>query len=73
LIYFTGLKLTRVKHKTEGQFWAETLISLNIIMTMGQEILEPVETNDIGKVKIASLAKIGKWEPPGGSSIGKVS
>jgi hypothetical protein len=46
---------------TEGQFWAETLISLNIIMTMGQETLEPVETNDIGQVKIASSAKTGKW------------
>ena len=30
-------------------------------MTMGQETLEPVETNDIGQVKIASSAKTGKW------------
>jgi hypothetical protein len=30
-------------------------------MTMGQETLEPVETNDIGKVKIASSTKTRKW------------
>jgi hypothetical protein len=30
-------------------------------MTMGQETLELVETNDIGQVKIASSTKIGKW------------
>jgi hypothetical protein len=30
-------------------------------MTMEQETLEPVETNDIGQVKIVSSAKIGKW------------
>jgi hypothetical protein len=33
------------------------LISLNII----QEISEPVETNDLGQVKIASSTKAGKW------------
>jgi hypothetical protein len=27
-------------------------------MTMGQETLEPVETNDIGQVKIVSSAKL---------------
>jgi hypothetical protein len=30
-------------------------------MTMGQETLELVETNDIGQVKIASSAKTEKW------------
>jgi hypothetical protein len=30
-------------------------------MTMGQETLEPVETNNIGQVKIDSSAKTGKW------------
>jgi hypothetical protein len=30
-------------------------------MIMGQETLEPVETNDTGQVKIVSSAKIGKW------------
>jgi hypothetical protein len=30
-------------------------------MVMGQETLEPVKTNDIGKVKIASSAKTEKW------------
>jgi hypothetical protein len=30
-------------------------------MKMGQETLEPVETNDIGQVKIASSAKTRKW------------
>ena len=30
-------------------------------MIMGQETLGPVETNDIGQVKISSLAKAGKW------------
>jgi len=30
-------------------------------MTTRQEILEHVETNDLGQVKIASSAKAGKW------------
>ena len=30
-------------------------------MRMEQETLEPVETNDIGQVKIASSTKTGKW------------
>ena len=30
-------------------------------MIMGQETLEPVETNNIGQVKIALSAKTGKW------------
>jgi hypothetical protein len=30
-------------------------------MTMGHETLEPMETNDIGQVKIASSAKNGNW------------
>jgi hypothetical protein len=47
--------------KQRVSFWAETLISPNSIMTMGQETLEPVETNDIGQVKIASSAKTEKW------------
>jgi hypothetical protein len=58
---FQTNRYCRFKHKTESQFWAETLISLNIIMIMGQETLEPVETNDIEQVKIVSSAKTGKW------------
>ena len=30
-------------------------------MIMGQETLEPMETNDIGQVKISSSAKTWKW------------
>ena len=30
-------------------------------MTKKQEISEHVETNDLGQVKIASSAKVGKW------------
>ena len=34
---------------------------VNIYLIMGQETSEPMETNDIGQVKIVSLAKAGKW------------
>ena len=30
-------------------------------MRKEQEILEHMETNDLGQVKIASSAKVGKW------------